>query len=413
MKQKTILLFSYFGFASGGGTATCTATIAKLLLERGYRVIVASCEPLPGEWRWEKLLPVRFIPNFYWRDKLLAWQLHRLLKKYQVDICHLSDCRFGARAGILAAKSLGIKVIIDLRDFWFCSLNGLATSGDLQKPLKPGEIIGINKQAPQSLLARFWWRYWQRHKISYYRSRYQLFKKADYFLSVSPVIADVWQQYFPFKVPHRLMSQSVVGFSASASTKALCRQLLAKRYSLNTEKIIFFAGRLVAHRGLSLILKLAKQLKNQPVIILLAGSGEDQDWLQQQIAKHHLSKLIYCGQLIEVELKKYLWGSDLFIFPTKFIEPFATIALEAMESSTAVVANALGNLNYLIETNYSGYLANPDDEQDFINKVKKLLADDSLRRLFAKRAAKQARYYNNEGYLARLERVYAESLEQS
>lgn len=412
MKAKTILLFSYFGFASGGGTATCTATIARLLHRRGHRVIVASSEPLKGIWQWERLLPVRFIPNLYWRDKILIWQLRRLLKKYQVDICHISDCRFGARVGILASQPLGIKVIIDLRDFWFCSLNGLLTSKDLQRPLKPGEIIGINKQPPKSLICRLWWHYWQEHKINYYRSRYQLFNKVSYFLSVSPVMADIWQQYFPFATFHHLMGQSVINFKASSGDKVICRQLLVKRYNLSAEKIIFFAGRLVAHRGLSLILKLAKQLKNQPVIILLAGSGEEQEWLQQQIIKHHLNKLIFCGQLAEEELKKYLWGSDLFIFPTQFVEPFATIVLEAMEGKTAVVANALGNLNYLIKNGYSGYLANPENQQDFINKVKKLLADNKLRACFAKRAAMGARHYNNKGFITCLERIYAEVLEQ-
>lgn len=407
MKVKTVLLFSYFGFKSGGGTATCTATIATLLHRRGYRVIVASSEPLKGKWQWQRIFPLRFIPNLFWRDKILTWQLRHLLKKYQVDLCHICDCRFGARAGILATKSLNIKIVVDLRDFWFCSLNGLLTNADLSQPLSPGEIVHSWQHPPRSLARWLWWYYWHHHKISYYQARYQLFKSVDYFLPVSAVVADIWQQYFPLLVPWQLMGQSVIAFSANIAEKSLCRQQLIKRHHLSGEKIIFFAGRLVAHRGLSLIVKLAKQLKKQSVVILLAGSGEGRQWLQQQIKKNHLTKLILCGQLNEATLKTYLWGSDIFIFPTGFIEPFGSIVLEAMEAKTAVVANALGNLKNLIKNNYSGYLADPANDQDFLIKVKKLLADERLRALFAKQAAKQAKHYNNKDFIARLERIYS------
>ena len=373
MSKKKILLLSYFGSCHGGGTVSGLVTIAQGLRQRNYQVLLASSEAIASDCQWLRLPFIRFLPNLYWRDMVLAWWLQFIIKKYHIDLLHVCDLRFCARAGILAAKKCHLPVVIDIRDFWFCSLDGMLKVTDEQHNFRRQPLLFTPVRwhlfSPLSWLRYFW----QKHKIAYFNTRLELFAAADFFLPVSQTVAKVWRQ-LQIKAPMKVMDEVNLEPVPQKKQQDIAKSQLKIRYQLKQEKVILFAGSLVEHQGMKMLVALARSLDNQVAKIFIAGCGKWQTYLKNQCQKYQLKNIILCGQLNRPQLQQLLWASDIFVFPTLIVEPFGRAVLEALRAGVVVVGSKVGNLPALVKDNYHGYLVPPGDEAAFVLRVQRLLS---------------------------------------
>ena len=109
-----------------------------------------------------------------------------------------------------------------------------------------------------------WLRYfWQKHKIAYFNTRLELFAAADFFLPVSQTVAKVWRQ-LQIKAPMKVMDEVNLEPVPQKKQQDIAKSQLKIRYQLKQEKVILFAGSLVEHRGMKMLVALARSLIVRP-----------------------------------------------------------------------------------------------------------------------------------------------------
>lgn len=98
--------------------------------------------------------------------------------------------------------------------------------------------------------------------------------------------------------------------------------------------------------------------------------------------------VVFTGMLGGEELSQAYASGDVFVMPSES-ETLGFVVLEAMSSGIPVVAARAGGIPDIIPADQegkTGYLYNPGDLEDCLNKLKPLLFDKELRETIGKAA---------------------------
>ena len=82
---------------------------------------------------------------------------------------------------------------------------------------------------------------------------------------------------------------------------------------------------------------------------------------------------------------KYLKAFDLFVLPS-IKEGMPWTVLEAMAAGLPIVAAKVGGVPEMIENGKSGILVEPQNPQELAAAIKKIIADDNLRKFLGDNA---------------------------
>ncbi|WP_394559446.1 glycosyltransferase family 4 protein [Aquipseudomonas alcaligenes] len=146
------------------------------------------------------------------------------------------------------------------------------------------------------------------------------------------------------------------------------------------EVAVVHVGRLAAEKNLQLLVRAFRQLQQdlpqRRLRLVLVGDGPLRAQLQEQ-----LPDALFCGVQRGEALAAHYASGDMFLFPS-LSETFGNVVLEALASGLAVVAFDQAAAAQHIRHGHNGALANPGDEQAFIDAAHWLLEDpETLRRV--------------------------------
>jgi len=167
--------------------------------------------------------------------------------------------------------------------------------------------------------------------------------------------------------------------------------ILTQKYQLAGKKIILSVGRLVERKGFDVVINAMQHVwKTCPdVVYIIAGSGSHK-LILQQLAQGVMSKhsdgrgrIIFTDYVSFQELYLYYAMCDIFIMVPKDIiydrEGFGLVYLEANYFEKPVIGSRSGGVPEAIEHEVSGLLVEPDNVQDTISALLRLLNDKDLR----------------------------------
>jgi len=125
------------------------------------------------------------------------------------------------------------------------------------------------------------------------------------------------------------------------------RVLAKKSIGISDDATVFvFAGSDLRRKGLSQLLSALAKFKEQPFILLVAGSRGDRD-LKKRIEKIGLNqKVKWLGYVKDIERLYAL--ADLFVLPTHY-DPFANTTLEAMACGTPALTTRQNGAAEVVE----------------------------------------------------------------
>jgi glycosyltransferase involved in cell wall biosynthesis len=155
----------------------------------------------------------------------------------------------------------------------------------------------------------------------------------------------------------------------------LCRSMLG--ISAGKKVLMFGAESLKdSRKGRELLLKslqsLPESLKVETVLLTLGNSGEE---ISEVVGMATLN----LGYVSGDRLKAVAYSAaDLFIFPTR-ADNLPLVLQESMACGTPMVSFKIGGVPDLVRPGITGYLAAPEDVQDFCNGIVQLLEDRNLR----------------------------------
>lgn len=154
----------------------------------------------------------------------------------------------------------------------------------------------------------------------------------------------------------------------------------------SNEIFVFAVGRLVERKGYHVLIEAIAQLVRQgiPVHLVLAGTGPQQQALQDQIAAESIqSAVTLLGFIPDSELKDYLRAADMLVMPSIAdqsgdTEGLGIPSLEAMANGSPVIASDIGGIVDIVKHEETGILVPPDDAEAIAAAIMRLSQDKEL-----------------------------------
>jgi glycosyltransferase involved in cell wall biosynthesis len=162
---------------------------------------------------------------------------------------------------------------------------------------------------------------------------------------------------------------------------------ISARQQTNQRTNIVFIGRMELRKG---VIDLAKAI---PLILqtypetsftfvgkpsVSPVKGQDMLVYLKELLSDYLDKVKFTGQVPPEEIIDYLSKGDIFVFPSHY-ESFGFVCCEAMAAGKAVIGSENGGMAELIDDGISGLLVEPKAPLELSEKVKQLIAADTLR----------------------------------
>jgi rhamnosyl/mannosyltransferase len=149
---------------------------------------------------------------------------------------------------------------------------------------------------------------------------------------------------------------------------------LRKRYP----NMVFFAGRLVAYKGLQVLIKAMRKVDGNLVI---AGEGPMRPVLARLAEKFKVSRKVHwVGALSDDELREHYQACSVFVLPSIFKnEAFGLVQLEAMACGKPVINTDLpSGVPWVARHEKEGLTVPPKDPKALAEAINRLLADPQL-----------------------------------
>jgi len=185
------------------------------------------------------------------------------------------------------------------------------------------------------------------------------------------------------------------------------RAKIDQKFGLKGKKVVLFTGRLTVHKGVEYLIKAARQINGE---VLILGDGPERPYLESLIKQYNLTNtriLGYMSPKQQVNFREFYSRADVYVAPSTWNEPLGLVILEAMAAKTPVIASRSGGITSLVKDGYNGYLVRARNAQEIAEKVNTLLANDELRRKMGERSYQVvSQKYTWEKLAERFERIY-------
>jgi|GEM_PF-7078251 len=162
-----------------------------------------------------------------------------------------------------------------------------------------------------------------------------------------------------------------------------------RRFGLEKQPIIGVVARLVEDKGVDRAIEAAYLMKQSdflPAQVLIAGDGIERERLESLVDDLDMrDEVQFMGQLSPEQMPDFYQMMDVYVLATNR-EGCPISILEAMSSGVPVVATAVGDIPYLVQSGVNGYTIEKPESEVIAGLVTDILQSDEF--------TKQTRAYN-------------------
>ncbi len=144
--------------------------------------------------------------------------------------------------------------------------------------------------------------------------------------------------------------------------------------------IFGFLGRICEEKGIEVIIKSSKILKNKNINhrIIIAGDLEDKRFKKYINKVINLSKnsksIQFIGKLSEIQKSEFFEKINILLLPsTNSFEAFGIVQIEAMNFGNLVIASALNGVKIPVSLTKNGLICKINDHEDLAIKMIELI----------------------------------------
>lgn len=136
-----------------------------------------------------------------------------------------------------------------------------------------------------------------------------------------------------------------------------------RQFADDTEKIVYYVGRMTQEKGVSVLLNAAPQvlreLQNQVKFVIIGG-GQTNPLKEQAWSLGIWRKCYFTGFMSDEDLDKFQTIADCAVFPSLY-EPFGIVALESFAAKVPVVVSDAGGLPEVVRHAHSGIVTHSNN----------------------------------------------------
>lgn len=165
---------------------------------------------------------------------------------------------------------------------------------------------------------------------------------------------------------------------------------------------VLFVGRLAQEKGVTALLEASKVV---PGVVRVVGDGPLAPLVEQADAEGHV---LYLGRRTRASVVDELRSTIALVLPSVWFEGFPIVLLEAFATGTPVIASRIGSLAELIEDQWTGLLAEPNDASDLADRIRWATSHpDEMRRMGLNARQRYESRFRGQMHLAALFEAYA------
>ena len=178
---------------------------------------------------------------------------------------------------------------------------------------------------------------------------------------------------------------------------------------------IGYIGRLLAAKGLHVLIDALARVKTENWRLLIVGDGPEREATARRIAEHNLNdRCELVGAIPYDETPSYFQKLDVLVVPTittkNIREQFGRVIVEAMSCHVPVVGSSCGAIPEVIGD--AGIVVPENDSSALAAQLRRLINDRELRNNLAKAARKRVeKHYTWERVAEQIRSVYSQTLD--
>jgi len=155
-------------------------------------------------------------------------------------------------------------------------------------------------------------------------------------------------------------------------------------------------SRLIERKGIQYILQAMAQLKNEPITLLIVGSGNYENQLKALSHELGLDSIVgFFGACFRDRLPALYRQHDVFIL-TSLAESYGIVFSEAMACGLPIIAARTGGIPDLVK-NDNGILVDPEDVEGITQAILAMKNNKAMRTMMGKRNRERVLEYCNWG----------------
>jgi len=333
--------------------------------------------------------------------------IETLVRQYAENFENKSDlrvlvCRDG-RGKTIHEKINGVKIIRSgsLGTYFSCPLS-LSFILKFRKIAENADVVHINMPFPLADLALLLSGYRGRIVVSWHSDvvkqkkllffykpiMIKLLKRADLILTATQGHIDGSPYISEFRDKCRVIPYGInIGEYLSIQRKPVLTEKLIDKSAVK----VFFTGRLVYYKGVDILLKAFRNVRNCELFI--AGTGTLENQLKSYAESHNMQNVHFLGFLSDDDLKCAFADCDIFVLPSVAnSEAFGIVQLEAMVYSKPVINTSLPTgVPHVSVDGVSGITVEPSKPVQLANAINMLAEDKNLREAYGKNAFRRVR----------------------
>ena len=287
-------------------------------------------------------------------------QVRRLIRDFKPDVAHFHNTFFVMTPSVFTAcKDEGAPVVVSLHNFRLMCINGLffrdnhpcedclhgsRASGIIHKCYR-GSLL--SSAALTDMISHYW-----RRKT--WTEGIDCITVATEFSRQKHIQAGIPAEKIR-TLPHFVEEPSQISGESSRGDYAL------------------YAGRLSAEKGVDILLKAWRNIKDIPLLIV--GTGPQDAAMTQYIQSEGLNNVRMLGFLQREEYLKTIRGAKFLVVPCLSYDNCPMVVVEAYSYGVPVLASRLGSLEEAVEDGKTGLLFATGDADDLAAKARELISD--------------------------------------
>jgi len=290
------------------------------------------------------------------------------LKKIKPDIVHLESIFGIAWEGLIAAKLLGIPIILTAHTIF------PGTTGEIS-------LFGIQES---KYFKKFLWKY------------------MNFFLNLCNLII----------TPSETIKQELIKHNVKTPIQVISNGINTKLFTFYKRKnkkevTALYVGRLVSSKHVDVILKAFKLVLQEKIMsnLWIVGRGPEEKRLREYVNKNKLEESIKLFGCIENSKLPEIYKKADILVTASTIETEGITILEGMSTGLPVVGVDARAIPLLIKKDV-GFIAKPYNEKEIAEFIIKLAKNYKLRLKLGKNASKKAEEYELEKVVSDLYKGY-------
>lgn len=156
-------------------------------------------------------------------------------------------------------------------------------------------------------------------------------------------------------------------------------------------KYLLYAGRLADEKNIHVLFK-AITLLDENINLTVVGDGDEKDRLKRIVDVENLHQRIYFEDFLpREELWKRFKNFDAIVIPTKEVEAFCLIAIEAQSYGLPIIHSNTGGLEEVIGD--TGIIFDNEDPGDLARKIQLLFSDTAMMNKLSRKGLQNVEKY--------------------